>query len=193
MTGVQTCALPISPQGKHPQTVGYIGGSERAMLGASPVSVRFGPGPTEGGGHPRAQAARPAGPVRTVAQRAGRGRRGHRAHARVSLTRALCSPGGNRPAGRRMTWRPAVQPMLLQSAASVGEGQKDQPERARGSPGTSAGRALRRQCRYFLAKELAGHPDHGGCGWVKWYARADRGTDTAPEECGHCLAGELAM
>jgi hypothetical protein len=27
-----------------------------------PVSVRFGPGPTEGGGHPRAQAARPAGP-----------------------------------------------------------------------------------------------------------------------------------
>ena len=34
--------------------------------------------------------------------------------------------------------------------------QKDQPERARGSPGTSAGRALRRQRRYFLAKELAG-------------------------------------
>jgi hypothetical protein len=49
------------------------------------------------------------------------------------------------------------------------------------------------QCRYFLAEELADHPDHGGCGWVKWYARADRGTDTAPEECGHCLAGELAM
>ena len=53
--------------------------------------------------------------------------------------------------------------------------------------------ALCRQCWYFLAKELTGHPDHGGCGWVKWYARADRGTDTAPEECGHCLAGELAM
>ena len=59
--------------------------------------------------------------------------------------------------------------------------------------GASAGRALRGQCRYFLAEELAGHPDHGGCGWVKWYARADRGTDTAPQECGHCLAGELAM
>ena len=52
--------------------------------------------------------------------------------ARVSLTRALCSPGGNRPAGRRMTWTAAVQPML-QSAASAGESQKDQPERARGS------------------------------------------------------------
>ena len=52
---------------------------------------------------------------------------------------------------------------------------------------------LRGQFRYFLAKELAGHPDHGGCGWVKWYARADRGTDTAPEDCGHCLAGDLAV
>jgi len=60
-------------------------------------------------------------------------------------------------------------------------------------PGASAGRALRGQCRYFLAEELASYPDHGGCGWVKWYARADRGTDTAPQECGHGLAGELAM
>lgn len=51
----------------------------------------------------------------------------------------------------------------------------------------------RRQWRYFLAKELADRPDHGGCGWVKWHARADCGTDTAPEECGHCLAGDLAI
>jgi hypothetical protein len=37
--------------------------------------------PHRGGRNPRAQAARPAGPVRTVAQRAGRGRRGHQTHA----------------------------------------------------------------------------------------------------------------
>jgi hypothetical protein len=51
----------------------------------------------------------------------------------------------------------------------------------------------RGQFRYFLAEELAGHPDHGGCGWVKWYARADRGPDTASEDGGHCLAGDLAI
>src|ERR1700722_20378174 len=50
----------------------------------------------------------------------------------------------------------------------------------------------RGQFRYVLAEELAGHPDHGGCGWVKWYASADRGPDTAPEDCGHGLAGDLA-
>src|ERR1700760_1747490 len=49
------------------------------------------------------------------------------------------------------------------------------------------------QFRYVLAEELAGHPDHGRCGWVKWYASADRGPDTAPEHCGRCLAGELAI
>src|ERR1700733_9590321 len=49
-----------------------------------------------------------------------------------------------------------------------------------------------RQFRYVLAEELAGHPDHGGCGGVKWYASADRGPDTAPEDCGHGLAGDLA-
>src|ERR1700744_998930 len=78
-----------------------------------------------------------------------------------------------------------------------------QPERA-GSAGfpvrTGAWfcRYLSRACsgwqfRYVLAEELAGHPDHGGCGWVKWYASADRGPDTAPEDCGHCLAGYLAI
>src|ERR1700753_125820 len=48
------------------------------------------------------------------------------------------------------------------------------------------------QFRYVLAEELAGQPDHGGCGWGKWYTRAAGGPDTAPEDCGHCLAGDLA-
>ena len=30
------------------------------------------------------------------------------------------------------------------------------------------GGGLRRQGRQFLVKELAGRPEHGGCGWVQW-------------------------
>jgi hypothetical protein len=55
------------------------GGSERAMSGAFPVSVRFGPGPQRAVG--TRELRRRGRPVRTVAERAGRGRRGHRTHA----------------------------------------------------------------------------------------------------------------
>jgi hypothetical protein len=100
------------------------------------------------------------------------------------------------PPVRRMTWTAAVQPALLQSAASVGKS-KASAQTGAWFPRYLSCRylscALRRQCRYFLAKELADHPDHGRCGWVKRYARADRGTDTAPEKCDHGLAGDLTM
>jgi hypothetical protein len=162
------------------------------MSGAFSVSMRFVPGPQRGVG--TRELRRRGRPVPSARSRSGLAAVGEDIKlARPGKSHPVVNhPGWYRPAGRRMTWTAAAQPALLQSAESVGESQRTSPD-GRVVPGASAGSALRGQCRYFFAEELAGHPDHGGCGWVEWYARADRGTDTAPEECGRCLAGELAM
>jgi hypothetical protein len=78
---IRSGARPIRPWRPSPRRVGA------RYVRRFPVSVRFGPGPTEGGGHPRAQAARPAGP-------SARSRRGLAAAGEdIELTR----PGKSHP------------------------------------------------------------------------------------------------
>jgi len=63
-----------------------------------------------------------------------------------------------------MTWTAAIQPALLQSAASVGKVKRISLNGRVVPPVPQLVALCAGQCRYFLAKELADHPDHGGCG-----------------------------